>query len=83
MRISIAVCAALVPQLTLPSLTIGTRTVRIWGADLLLLCGSGHAATVFLYQMSVFVLPCNIIMSLSILMYFFTVFEAAPLYSFI
>ena len=82
-KISIVVCAAPVPRLTLPSPTVGTGVVRIWCADLLFIvrlwpCGFG-----FLYQMSVFVLSCNIIMSLSILMYFFTVFEAAPLYSFL
>ena len=69
---------ALVPRLTLPSLTVGTGVVRIWCADLMF-----PVRLRFLYQMCVFVLACNIIMSLSILKYFFTVFEAAPLYSFI
>ena len=81
MRISISVCAAPVPRLTLPSLTIGT--VWIWHADLLIIVRLWPCSFGFLCKMSVFVLSCNIIMSLSILMYFFTVFETAPLYSFI
>ena len=82
-KISIVVCAAPVPRLTLPSPTIGTGVMQIWCADLLVTMRHWPCGFSFLYHMSVLVLSCNIIMSLSVLMYFFTVFEAAPLYSFI
>ena len=73
MKISIVVCAAPVPQLTLPSPTVGTGVVRIWCADLLVTMRLWSCGFVFMYQMCVFVLSCNIMMSLSILMYFLTV----------
>ena len=55
--------------------------VQIWCADLLVTvrlwpCGFG-----ILYYLSVFSFSCNIFMSLSVLMWFFTVFEDAPLYN--
>ena len=80
-KISIVVCAAPVPRLTLPSPTLGTGVVRIWCADLLVTVQLWSCGFIFMYQMCVFVLSCNIMMSLSILMYFLTVFEAAPLYN--
>ena len=83
MKILIVVCAAMVPRLTLPSPTVGTGVVRIWCADLLVFVRLWPCGFSFLYHMSVFALSCNIIMSLSILMYLFTVFEDAPLYKFI
>ena len=63
-EISIVVCAAPVPRLTLPSLTVGTGVVRIWCADLLDTMRLWPCGFVFMYQMCVFVLSCNIMMSL-------------------
>ena len=71
MKISIVVCVPPVPRLTLPSMTVGTGVMQIWCADLLDTVRLWPCGFSFLYFMSVFALSCNIIMSLSIIMYFF------------
>ena len=48
-----------------------TGVMRIWCADLLVTVRLWSCGFVFIYQMCVFVLSCSIMMSLSILMYFF------------